>query len=360
MHLELLPASLIGRVLCLTNWLDSIPLLRAGSCSRGDFISMKNTGRYAALAAKGAAMGAANVIPGVSGGTIAFITGIYEELINSIKSFDLKALKLALGFKFKEFAEHTNLPFLISVFAGAGISIFSLANALEYCFVNHEILILAFFFGLIVASVYLVGKQIDKWIGAAIVMLVLGVVIAAGITFLKPVESNNNPLWVFICGIVAISSMILPGLSGSYVLLIMGNYLMILGAISDLRFSVLIPMALGCVVGLIGFSHILSYIFKHFRNGTLGLLTGFVFGSLGILWPWKNAVYLTDGNGVEILKHGTEKIVSGYEWLVPAVDGPFFGALAFMLAGAAAVVLIGRFDEGKSATGSEAEKSTEK
>ena len=288
---------------------------------------MKNTGKYAALAAKGAAMGAANVIPGVSGGTIAFITGIYEELIDSIKSFDVKALKLALGFKVRDFAAHTNLSFLVPVFAGIGVSIFSLAKLLEYCFVNHESLTMAFFFGLIVASVYLVGKQIDKWDAAAIGMLAVGAGIAVGIAFLKPAEANENPIWVFICGIVAISSMILPGLSGSYVLLIMGNYLLVLSAIGDLALGILIPMALGCGVGLVVFSHVLSYVFKHFRNGTIGLLTGFVFGSLAIIWPWKEKVYLTDENGAVILKRGVEKIVSGYEWFAPPIDGPFFGAL---------------------------------
>lgn len=312
---------------------------------------MKNTGKYAALAAKGAAMGAANVIPGVSGGTIAFITGIYEELIDSIKSFDVKALKLALGFKVREFAAHTNLTFLVPVFAGIGISIFSLAKLLEFCFVNHETLTMAFFFGLIVASVYLVGKQIDKWDASAIGMLAVGTAIAVSIAFLKPAEANANPVWIFICGIVAISSMILPGLSGSYVLLIMGNYLLVLGAIGDLAFGILIPMALGCAVGLVAFSHVLSYVFKHFRNGTIGLLTGFVFGSLAIIWPWKNKVYMKDANGVEILKRGTEKIVSGYEWFVPTVDGMFFAALGLMLVGAAAVIVIGKFDEQKSAKG---------
>ena len=317
---------------------------------------MKNTGRHAALVAKGAAMGAANVIPGVSGGTIAFITGIYEELIDSIKSFDVKALKLALGFKVKEFAAHTNLSFLIPLFAGIGVSIFSLAKLLEYCFVNHETLTMAFFFGLIVASVYLVGKQIDKWDAPALGMLVVGTAIAVSIAFLKPAEPNPNPIWIFICGIVAISSMILPGLSGSYVLLIMGNYLLIIGAIGDLNLRLLVPMAAGCVVGLVVFSHVLSYVFKHFRNGTIGLLTGFVFGSLAIIWPWKNKVHLKGENGVEILKRGTEKVVSGYEWFMPAIDGLFFGALGLMVVGAAAVILIGKFDDQKSATGKIEEK----
>ena len=309
---------------------------------------MKDTGRYMGLAVKGAAMGAANVIPGVSGGTIAFITGIYEELIDSIKSFDVTALKLAMGFKVKEFAEHTNLAFLVPLFAGIGVSIFSLAKLLEYCFINHETLTMAFFFGLIVSSVYLVGKQVKQWDAGTVFSLLIGAGIAIGIAFLKPAEANDNPAWVFVCGIVAISSMILPGLSGSYVLLIMGNYLLVLSAIGDLRFAVLIPMAAGCVVGLVAFSHLLSYIFKHFHNATVGLLTGFVFGSLAIIWPWKETVHLKDEAGEFILKRGEEKIVSGYEWLAPTMDGQFFAALTLMILGAVAVVFIGKFDDQKS------------
>ena len=311
---------------------------------------MNITGRAIGLALKGAAMGAANVIPGVSGGTIAFITGIYEELIDSIKSFDVKAVKLALGFKVKEFAEHTNLAFLIPLFAGVGVSIFSLAKLLEYCFTQHEALTMAFFFGLIVSSVYLVGKQIRKWDAPAVVMLIVGAAIAVSIAFLKPAEANANPLWVFICGIVAISSMILPGLSGSYVLLILGNYLLVLGAISSMQFGILIPMAFGCVVGLVAFSHLLSYIFKHFHNATVGLLTGFVFGSLVIIWPWKQAVHLKDEAGNLILKRGEEKIVIGYDWLMPAMDVQLAIALVLMIAGAAVVVFIGRFDDQKAET----------
>ncbi len=311
---------------------------------------LRKTGRAIGLALKGAAMGAANVIPGVSGGTIAFITGIYEELINSIKSFDLDALKLAAGFKVKEFSAHVNLPFLVPLFAGIGVSIISLAKLLEYLFINHEMLTMAFFFGLIVSSIYLVGKQIEKWDATAIFMLVVGTGIAVSIAFLKPAQENDNPVWIFVCGIVAISSMILPGLSGSYVLLIMGNYLLVLGAISGLKIAILAPMALGCGVGLIAFSHLLSYIFKHFRNGTVGVLTGFVFGSLAIIWPWKRTLYLKDETGEFILKRGEEKIPSGYEWFVPQVDGHFWAALALMFVGGAAVILIGRYDEHESAS----------
>lgn len=313
------------------------------------------TGRALGLALKGAAMGAANVIPGVSGGTIAFITGIYEELINSIKSFDLEALQLALKFKLKEFAAHTNLNFLISVGIGVVVSIVSLAKLLEYLFTSHETLTMAFFFGLIVSSIYLVGKQIDKWNPVAIVMLLIGVGIAVGIAFLKPAQENDNAVWVFVCGIVAISSMILPGLSGSYVLLIMGNYLLILNAISNLKIAILIPMCLGCGVGLVAFSHILSYIFKHFRNGTIALLTGFVAGSLAIIWPWKNTVYLRSEAGEFILKRGTEKIVSGYEWFFPQMNGQFAFAAGLMIVGAVAVAIIGRFDENKNSQDSPAE-----
>jgi putative membrane protein len=350
----------------LTIEADSIPLLRAPQTTTIYMSTngkLQSTGRTIGLALKGAAMGAANVIPGVSGGTIAFITGIYEELIDSIKSFDLEALQLALKFKVREFIKHTNLKFLIAVGVGVITSIVSLAKLLEYVFINHETLTMAFFFGLIVSSVYLVGKQIGKWNTAAIFMLLLGAGIAVGIAFLKPAQENANPLWIFLCGIVAISSMILPGLSGSYVLLIMGNYLLILNAISNLKFAILIPMSLGCGIGLVAFSHILSYIFKHFRNGTVGLLTGFVAGSLAIIWPWKKTVYLTNEAGEFILKRGKEKIIAGYEWFLPVMDGQFAIAAVLMLIGAVVVVVIGRFDEqekpaGKAALETRPEAST--
>ena len=274
---------------------------------------------------KGMAMGAANVIPGVSGGTIAFITGIYQRLIEGIKGFDFKAIRYILVGDFLLFAKITDFRFLILVFGGIFVSILSLAKVLELAFEFYEILTLAFFFGLILASIFGVARQIKKWTPAVSALFLVGLLIAISIGFLPPAQSNENFFYILLCGTVAISSMILPGLSGSYILLLMGNYVLILQAISALNFGILIPMALGCVLGLVVFSRILSYLFNNFKDLTIALLTGFVAGSLIIIWPWKITKFQT-------LETGTEKAI-GYEWLLPEVNMSLLIAVGLMAIG---------------------------
>ncbi len=239
-------------------------------------------------------MGAANVIPGVSGGTIALITGIFERLIDSLKSFDIKALRLLLKGKIKDFAEHTDLVFLIVVLFGAGVSIVSFAKLLTYLFINYPIFIWAYFFGLILASVWFVGKTIDKFTTGVVFWFIVGAAIAITITLIKPAGESTSFWYLFVSGVVAICSMILPGLSGSFVLVLMGEYELVLRAVDNFDFAVLIPVALGSVVGLLAFAHLLSWLYKKYKNQTIALLTGFILGSLWILWPWKNAF---DKNG---------------------------------------------------------------
>jgi len=260
------------------------------------------------------AMGAANVIPGVSGGTIAFITGIYETLIDSLKSFDMQAVKLLAGGKIARLSKHINLEFLLAVFAGIAISVISLAKLLEYLFENHPVLLWSFFFGLILASVFFVGKTISRWSVGVFIMLVTGTAIAAGISLFNPAGENHNIIYLFICGIVAICSMIVPGLSGSFILILMGNYMLVLTSITELNMAVLIPFALGCVFGLLAFSHLLSWVFKHYREGTIAILTGFILGSLSILWPWKNEIYLQDEYGNNILRKPGYLLLSCRDW----------------------------------------------
>jgi len=280
-------------------------------------------------------MGAANVIPGVSGGTIAFITGIYQRLIDALKSFDLNALRLLVAGDFKVFVAKTDLYFLIAIFSGIGVSILSLAKVLEYAYMNHEILTLAFFFGLIVASILGVGKQITKFNGVNIFALALGVLVAAGIAFLPPAEPNASFIYLSICGAVAICSMILPGLSGSYILLLMGNYVLAMQGISSLDFYILAPIALGCVLGLVLFSRLLSFLFKNYQDFTVSILTGFVAGSLAIIWPWKDKQYL-------ILEGGKEKAI-GYEWYLPEMNSQFWVSLLLMLVGFLLVWLMEKY-----------------
>ena len=245
-------------------------------------------------------MGAADVVPGVSGGTIAFITGIYEELIDSIKAVDLQAVKLLLKFKLAEFWKKINGNFLISVIAGIGISIFSLAKLMTWLLENHPIYIWSFFFGLIIASSVLVAKEIKKWNIFTVISLILGAVIAYGITVMTPSETPDSWWFIILSGAIAICAMILPGISGAFILLLMGKYTYILGAVSAFNIGVLLLFAVGAVAGITSFSHLLSWLLKHHHTATVSLLTGFMVGSLNKVWPWKETLQTyTDSHGVE-------------------------------------------------------------
>jgi putative membrane protein len=295
---------------------------------------------YLSLVLKGIGMGAANVIPGVSGGTIALITGIFEELIDSIKSFDLKAAKLMFTGKLKEFSKHINLGFLVSVFLGIGVSIYSLAWLLKFLFEKYPVYVWAFFFGLIMASVYFVGKTISKWDFKVVIAFLLGTSIAVYISLVKPAEENAAYYYLILCGVVAICSMILPGLSGSFILILMGNYqLVMIDAVSDLNLNVLIPVGIGAVVGLVAFSHFLSWVYKKYRNMTISLLTGFILGSLSILWPWqtalKESIVGRDGK--------LEEIITGYDKTLPSDLYEIIIALAVCLIGIVTIWLIEKY-----------------
>lgn len=287
---------------------------------------------------KGIAMGTANVIPGVSGGTIALITGIFERLINSIKSFNIEALKLFFTGKFKAFAKHTDLGFLCCVFLGIFIAVLSVAKLFDFLFENYPVYIWAFFFGLLLASIYYVGKTVNRWNIWSILFFILGAAIALLIAFGTPAQESDNFFYLIVCGFVGTCSMILPGLSGSYVLLLMGNYeLVMIDAVNMLTtqpiesMKILLPVVIGAVVGLLAFAHLLSWIFNKFHDQTISLLTGFIFGSMPIIWPWKDQLFTT-------LSDGSEKVI-GYHWNLPAINGEFFIALTIIIAGAAIIVV---------------------
>lgn len=299
-------------------------------------------GGWIPLLFKGMGMGAANVIPGVSGGTIALITGIFEPFIHSLKSINVTAAKLLLTGKWKAFSRHINLPFLIAVFLGIGISIFSLAKLLGYLFEHYPVLVWAFFFGLIMASVYYVGKTIEKWSFSVIINLLTGTAVALAITFFRPAQENDQLYYLLICGVVAVCSMILPGLSGSFVLVLMGNYqLVMIDAVSELNLKILIPVGIGAVVGLLAFSHLLSWIFKKYKNETIALLTGFMTGSLLLLWPWKEELYVRNDTGEIVLNRSGEYLLEGYRFLAPDMgSGQTWVAILCILAGLLSIVLI--------------------
>lgn len=244
-------------------------------------------------------MGAANVIPGVSGGTIAFITGIYERLIDALKSFDLKAVRYLLKFDLGGFAKHVDFGFLTALGLGVVASILTLAKVLKEAYKHEPIMVDAFFFGLILASIFSVGRLVKKWRFVEIVALLLGLGAAVSLAFLSPASENSSPAYLSLCGVAGMCSMIIPGISGSFILLLMGNYqLIVLDAVNDLRqmnfadsLPILIPVVVGAVVGLVALSHILSWLFKRYHDTAVALIAGFVAGSLVIIWPWKSAIY---------------------------------------------------------------------
>ena len=286
---------------------------------------------------KGFAMGVANVIPGVSGGTIALLTGIFERLINALKSFDVEAVRLLLKFKFREFAQHVDFGFLLSVFLGVGVSIISVAKLLEFLFQSYPVYVWSFFFGLILVSVWFVGKSIGKIDVAAAVSFVVGAAVAFGLSVMNPATENTAFWYLIICGAVAICSMILPGLSGSFVLILMGNYqLIMIYAVSHFDMKIIVPVAIGVVVGLLAFSHFLSWLLSRYARQTMAVLTGFIFGSLGTIWPWKNPVYLMQ-DGAEVLKNG-KPIIQSYQMYFPQeFSAEVAIAIVLMAAGMAAL-----------------------
>lgn len=254
---------------------------------------------YALVALKGICMGAADVVPGVSGGTIAFIVGIYDELIDSIKSINRESLRMFFTGKWKTFWRMINGNFLFSLLLGIGISIFSLAKLVTWLLVAYPILVWAFFFGLVLASTWFVGKDIKEWNWKTITGFVLGTAIAYYITVATPAETPSNLLFIFLCGAIAICAMILPGISGSFILVLLGKYFFVMEAVKTFNLKIILVFAAGAFLGITGFSRILSYALKHFRNITLAVLTGFMLGSLNKVWPWKKTVEtFVDSQGV--------------------------------------------------------------
>ena len=245
---------------------------------------------YLVLMFKGMAMGAADVVPGVSGGTIAFIVGFYDELINSIKSINGASLKLLFTGKIAAFWKAINANFLFSILLGIGISVFSLAKLITWLLLTHPILVWAFFFGLVLASTWFVSKDIKEWNWKTIVSFVVGTAIAYYITVATPTETPTHPLFIFLCGVIAICAMILPGISGSFILVLLGKYFYIMEAVKSFQLFTLLNFAAGAFSGITSFSRVLSFALARFRNITLSVLTGFMLGSLNKVWPWKETV----------------------------------------------------------------------
>lgn len=308
---------------------------------------------YIFIAIKGMAMGAADVVPGVSGGTIAFVSGIYEELLTTIDGLNLGIFSTWKKKGFKEMWASYNLGFLASLFLGIFISVLSLAKAISYVLEVYPIPTWSFFFGLVVASVLYIGKQIKKWSPLLVIVLLLGGAVAYYITIAASVEAPDAIYFFFLSGCIAIIAMILPGISGSFILVILGAYAMVLGALNDFISSLLeqdwegvksnfirvFVFILGCLVGIKIFSKALKWMFNHKKELTLAILTGFMMGSLNKIWPWKKIL------STRIDRHGKEQIVQADSILPGTFDGDpqLAMAILFALIGFALIFLLERF-----------------
>ncbi len=258
---------------------------------------------YGLITLKGIAMGAADVVPGVSGGTIAFIVGIYEELVNSIKSINAANLKLLFTGKIAAFWKGINANFLFSLVLGIAISIFSLAKLITWLLVAYPVLVWAFFFGLVLASTWFVSKDIHEWNWKVIVSFIVGIAVAYYITVATPAETPNNLPFIFLCGAIAICAMILPGISGSFILVLLGKYFYIMEAVKTFNITIILVFVCGAFIGITSFSRVLSYALSKLHNITISMLTGFMLGSLNKVWPWKETYQIVSHGQTVLMEH---------------------------------------------------------
>jgi uncharacterized membrane protein len=287
-------------------------------------------------------MGAANKVPGVSGGIVAFVAGFYEEFIYSLQKVNLKAFKLLINGRFRSFYRYINGPFLSLLIAGMLFSYFSISKLLDFFLAKKELFVWAAFFGMIIGSIYYIGKDFGHWDKKTIPAGLLGLVVGVSISFLSPAKENDNLLFIFLCGMISVSGMTLPGLSGSFILILLGNYVLLLvdsvNALYDTMaeifqgdfsfttnlkrletLKILVVFTLGSATGLVTLSHILGYVLKHYKHLTTAVILGFITGSLGVVWPWKRAIYMTDGRGVTILDSNGDRIVMNYQRYLPDI-----------------------------------------
>ena len=300
---------------------------------------------YLLLYAKGLGVGAVDIVPGVSGGTIAFITGIYEELINSLRSITLKNIKLFLSWKFKAFWEAVNANFLLVLALGIGTSIFSLSKVVLYVLGNYPVITWSFFFGLVLISTFSILRTIRNFNIPMFICFGVGAMIAYFVTVMTPAQTPDALWFIFICGMVAVCALLLPGTSGAFMLLIMGKYQYILNALTEFKITILAVFIGGAVVGMLSFSHFLSWLLRKYHDVTIALLSGFLFGSLNKIWPWKLQIDTVTGDSsawnMENLKDPDLNIIEKNLFPhtfeeVTKVDAHFYTSLAFA---AVAVVL---------------------
>ncbi|NMM47391.1 DUF368 domain-containing protein [Marinigracilibium pacificum] len=291
---------------------------------------MKSLKESFILFLKGLGMGSADVVPGVSGGTIAFITGIYDQLLESINSLNGDAFRLILKGDFKGFWDHVNGGFLLPLFIGIGASIFTFANFIEHWLEVYPIYVWSFFFGLIIVSAYLVWKNLKSKSAGVYIAFVIGVIVAYLITTFTPATTPESYWFVFLSGCIAICAMILPGISGSFILLILGKYIFIMDSIKSLKLDIIAVFGLGCIIGITSFSRVVSWCLDKYHDITVGVLAGFMIGSLNKVWPWKRVEdFMLNAKGEEVVLKETNLSPMTYQ---QEIGDPQLGyAILFMI-----------------------------
>lgn len=308
------------------------------------------------LVLKGIAMGAANKVPGVSGGVVAFVAGFYEEFIFSLQRVNGKAFKLLFNGRFKSFYQYINGRFLGLLFLGMIISYFSVSKILDYLIEHYELYVWSVFFGMIIGSIYYISKDFNDWNYKTVLAISIGAILGVSISFLDPATQNDNLIFVFFCGMISVSGMTLPGFSGSFILMLLGNYVLLLvdsvnalydtfadiisGDFSFINNSerirmlkVLAIFTLGSLAGLVSLSHLLNYILKHYKSITMASIIGFIVGSLGVVWPWKQTIFKTDIAGNLILDSGNKPVIQNYQRFLPELNNQTYIAIGFIVFG---------------------------
>lgn len=291
---------------------------------------------------KGIIMGAANKVPGVSGGTVSFVLGFYEELIYSFQKFNLKAFKLILNGRFKSFLKYTNFQFICIIILGSVFSYFSVSLILDFFLKNFELYVWSWFFGMIIGSLYYIAKDFGDWSFKKIIFVIIGILIGLGISFLTPAKENDNLWFVFICGIIGVSGMTLPGLSGSFILILLGNYVLLLvdsvnvlsGVIKDILsfnfdffkdplkiyyLKIIGVFTAGSAFGLVSLSHVLGYVLKRWHQLVTAIIIGFIAGSLGIVWPWKEKIFKIENQKLILDQQGNQ-VIENYQRYFPEIS----------------------------------------
>ncbi|MCF2876273.1 MULTISPECIES: DUF368 domain-containing protein [unclassified Tenacibaculum] len=313
---------------------------------------------------KGLAMGGANKVPGVSGGMVAFVMGFYEELIFTFQRINAKAFKLLLNGRLKSFAQYTNLQFLALVMLGSMFSYFSVSLILDYFLKHYELYVWAWFFGMIIGSIFYISKDFNDWRLKNVISLILGASIGIAISFMTPAKENDNLWFVFVCGIIGVSGMTLPGLSGSFILILLGNYVLLLvdsvnalGSVITSLLSgdfevledevkirylkVISVFTAGSAFGLVSISHVLGYVLKRWHQIVTAVIIGFITGSLGIVWPWKKTIYKVDDDGSFLLDRNSNKIIENYERFLPDfTTQETWISIAYIVFGIALILII--------------------